>query len=84
MRDDNIQNELNHLREGKEEPFKPIAATPLYKEDGYTRKDLNSVTPFQFSRYDSRVSRSGKTVSFRRKANRMMLKESSFKEKQYS
>ena len=68
MRDDNIQNELNHLQEGKKEPFKPITATPLYKEDGYTRSDLNSVIPFQFSRYDSKVSRSGKTISFRRKA----------------
>ena len=38
-----------------------------YQEDGYERKNLDSLTPFQFSRFDCRLSKAGQTVSFRRR-----------------
>jgi len=37
-----------------------------YTVDGYARKDLDELTPFQFSRFDCRSSKAGKTVSFRK------------------
>jgi hypothetical protein len=41
---------------------------PPFEADGYERVDLDFLAPHQFSRYDSRVSKSGRTVSFRRRA----------------
>jgi hypothetical protein len=40
---------------------------PPHVVDGYERRDLDFLAPHQFSRYDSRVSKSGRTVSFRRR-----------------
>ncbi|CAJ1965457.1 unnamed protein product [Cylindrotheca closterium] len=40
---------------------------PPFQQDGYQRWDMDSLIPFQFSRFDSAISRSSKTVSFRRK-----------------
>jgi len=45
-------------------------ATPTprpYEDDSYKRKNLDSLAPYQFSRFDCRVSKVGRTVSFRRK-----------------
>ncbi|KAL3921357.1 MAG: hypothetical protein SGILL_002786, partial [Bacillariaceae sp.] len=39
---------------------------PPYKRDGYNRWDMDVLTPFQFSSFDCAVSKSSKTVSFRR------------------
>jgi hypothetical protein len=39
-----------------------------YQNDGYERVELTSLCSHQFSRFDCRVSRAGRTVSFRRKA----------------
>lgn len=38
----------------------------LYQADGYERKDLDDLVPFQLSRFDCAVSKFGKTVSFRK------------------
>jgi hypothetical protein len=40
---------------------------PPHAIDGYERRDLDFLAPYQFSRYDSRVCKSGRTVSFRRR-----------------
>jgi hypothetical protein len=40
---------------------------PAYEQDGYQRWDMDALAPFQFSRFDCAVSKSGKTVSFRRR-----------------
>mmetsp|Transcript_33069 Transcript_33069/g.80359 ORF Transcript_33069/g.80359 Transcript_33069/m.80359 type:complete len:160 (-) Transcript_33069:4350-4829(-) len=41
---------------------------PPYQKDGYERWDMDdALTPFQFSRFDCSFSKSGKTVSFRRR-----------------
>jgi hypothetical protein len=37
-----------------------------YEVDGYRRKDLDELSNYQFSRYDCRTSKSGRTISFRR------------------
>ena len=39
---------------------------PPYAQDGYERWDMDVLTQFQFSRFDCAVSRSSKTVSFRK------------------
>jgi len=39
---------------------------PPYEEDGYIRWDMDVLTPFQFSSFDCKVSKSSKTVSFRK------------------
>jgi hypothetical protein len=39
---------------------------PPYRVDGYERVDLNELAKHQFSRFDCRYSKSGRTVSFRR------------------
>lgn len=39
---------------------------PLYQLDGYRRWDMDALAPFQFSRFDCVISKSGKTVSFQR------------------
>lgn len=44
-----------------------VTEEPPYKRDGYVRKDLDNLLPYQFSRFDCKVSKTGKTVSFRRK-----------------
>lgn len=38
----------------------------LLAKDGYHRRNLESLLPFQFSRFDCSVSKSGMTVSFQR------------------
>jgi hypothetical protein len=48
-------------------PHPPPSRTPPYVVDGYDRVDLDFLASHQFSRYDSRVSKSGGTVSFRRR-----------------
>lgn len=40
---------------------------PLYQIEGYERRDLDFLLPYQFSRYDTKVSKTGRTVSFRRR-----------------
>ena len=40
--------------------------TPQYILDGYVRYDLNEFAPHQFSRFDCRTSKTGRTVSFRK------------------
>ena len=40
--------------------------TPQYVLDGYVRHDLNEFSPHQFSRFDCRTSKTGRTVSFRK------------------
>jgi hypothetical protein len=40
---------------------------PLYLQDGFVRKELSFLLPYQFSRYDSFLSKEGSTVSFHRK-----------------
>eukprot|EP00977_Amphora_coffeiformis_P009878 scaffold2276_cov160-Amphora_coffeaeformis.AAC.16 len=42
--------------------------TAPYEKDGFKRQELVSLLPFQFSRYDSALSKEGTTVSFRRKS----------------
>lgn len=43
------------------------ATIPPYTRDGYVRWDMDdALTPFQFSRFDCALSKSGKTVSFRK------------------
>ena len=42
---------------------------PAYEVDGYTRSDLDSLATHQFSRFDCKLSKSGKTVSFRKKSS---------------
>ena len=37
----------------------------IYVQDDYQRWDMDALAPFQFSRFDCAVSKSGKTVSFR-------------------
>jgi hypothetical protein len=39
---------------------------PPYEVDDYQRNDLDVLLPYQFSRFDCKVSKTGKTVSFRR------------------
>jgi hypothetical protein len=39
---------------------------PPYVQDGYRRWDMDTLTPYQFSSFDCAVSKSSKTVSFRR------------------
>jgi hypothetical protein len=39
---------------------------PPYAEDGFVRKELSFLLPYQFSRYDSFLSKEGSTVSFHR------------------
>lgn len=41
---------------------------PPFEVDGYYRTDLTDLSPYQFSRFDCRVSKSGQTVSFRKHA----------------
>jgi hypothetical protein len=43
--------------------------TAPYKIDGYARKDLDELSLLQYSRFDSNVSCSSKTVSFRKYPN---------------
>ena len=50
-----------HFREDGE------GVVPPFKADGFSRHDLEYLAPYQFSRYDSSVSKDGATVSFRRK-----------------
>ncbi len=48
---------------GEELEISPI---PPYTSDGYERNELEALTKLQFSRFDSAVSSSSKTVSFRK------------------
>ena len=47
-------------------PTPPVQPTPSYILDGYVRYDLNELAPHQFSRFDCRTSKTGRTVSFRK------------------
>lgn len=55
---------LEQSRKGK--PKNRVKIPTPYQLDGYERKDLEDLAPFQFSRFDSKYSKSGRTVSFRR------------------
>eukprot|EP00527_Entomoneis_sp_CCMP2396_P006284 CAMPEP_0198148452 /NCGR_PEP_ID=MMETSP1443-20131203/41448_1 /TAXON_ID=186043 /ORGANISM="Entomoneis sp., Strain CCMP2396" /LENGTH=582 /DNA_ID=CAMNT_0043813139 /DNA_START=205 /DNA_END=1953 /DNA_ORIENTATION=+ len=78
MFSDDVKDELQHIMDNKNddnssskiEPFQPPMVTPPYKNDQYIRKNLETLLPFQLSRYDSSLSRSGRTVSFRRQSSR--------------
>jgi hypothetical protein len=51
-------------------PVKKSDSEPLvppYKVDGYDREDLDEFSAYQFSRFDCRGSKTGRTVSFRRR-----------------
>lgn len=50
-----------------ENDYKDTQATPPFRADGFERKELSFLLPYQFSRYDSAASKEGTTVSFRRK-----------------
>merc|ERR1712070_727533 len=43
--------------------FSPI---PPHEKDGYQRFDMDALTKFQFSSFDLAISKSSKTVSFRK------------------
>jgi len=59
--DDNSSAENDDTPSTKTEiPFIP------YELEGYIRRDLDELAPYQFSRFDCRSSKSGRTVSFRR------------------
>ena len=49
------------------DPQGPEDKQPLYLADGYERWDMEALAQYQFSRFDCAVSRSSKTVSFRRR-----------------
>ncbi|GAX23730.1 hypothetical protein FisN_12Hh307 [Fistulifera solaris] len=70
---DDEENQIESLFEDQEENqhqprfiTNPTVDDPPFKRDGYVRKDLDNVLPYQFSRFDCKVSKTGKTVSFRR------------------
>jgi hypothetical protein len=57
--------------DASESPLPTTHVRPPHEVDGhYERRDLDFLAPYQFSRYDSRVSKSGRTVSFRRRLPR--------------
>mmetsp|Transcript_9424 Transcript_9424/g.21265 ORF Transcript_9424/g.21265 Transcript_9424/m.21265 type:complete len:526 (+) Transcript_9424:73-1650(+) len=67
MVNDDLSEELDHLANGgSTKTYQPPAVDPPHRKDGYVRKHLNNLVPFQLSRYDSAVSRNGRTVAFRR------------------
>ena len=49
------------------EPHDSYTETVPYEKDGFRRQELSHLLPYQFSRYDSALSKEGTTVSFRRK-----------------
>uniref|UniRef100_A0A7S2Y5G7 Uncharacterized protein n=1 Tax=Entomoneis paludosa TaxID=265537 RepID=A0A7S2Y5G7_9STRA len=61
-----VSEEIQHNMEKRSEPFQPPQETAPYKLDGYTRKNLDTLRPYQLSRYDNALSKLGRTVSFRR------------------
>jgi hypothetical protein len=67
--DDQIESLFQDQEESQEQPRSTanlIAGDPPFKRDGYVRKDLDNLLPYQFSRFDCKVSKTGKTASFRR------------------
>ena len=56
------------------DPEPPSMDHPPFVMDGYERVNLDELAPHQFSRFDCRVSRSGRTVSFRRHRRRSALR----------
>lgn len=54
-----------YLDKGEAKSMKPSVIAP-YKADGYKRIDLAHLSKLQYSRFDSSVSGSSKTISFRR------------------
>lgn len=52
-----------------------VIIKPPYQIDGYRRWDMDVLVPFQFSRFDSSISRSSKTVSFRKETRSMIKRE---------
>lgn len=50
---------------GQEDSATTIPERP-YELDGYKRRELDALAPYQFSRFDCRVSKAGRTVCFRR------------------
>lgn len=54
-----------HLSE-EESKQMDASVIPPYKRDGFVRVDLDDLSKMQYSRFDSSVSSSSKTISFRR------------------
>ena len=54
-----------YLDETESQAIKPSVIAP-YKMDGFTRTDLDDLSVLQYSRFDSCLSGSSKTISFRR------------------
>jgi len=59
-------NPTSFLEDLDEDSATLSSAAAPYTVDGYARKDLDELSPFQFSRFDCRSSKAGKTVSFRK------------------
>jgi len=50
----------------QEDTDRSAVITAPYAADGYVRRNLDRLVPFQFSRFDSRRRKAGRTVSFRK------------------
>ncbi|CAB9501236.1 expressed unknown protein [Seminavis robusta] len=62
----NDNNSGSHDKEEEEGHMATEGTLPQYQVDGYKRIDKDDWAPFQFSRFDSAISKTGKTVVFRR------------------
>lgn len=58
------QEELDEESDDKGSTNEEIV--PPYEVDGYKRIDMEALAPYQFSRFDSSTSKTGRTVAFRR------------------
>jgi hypothetical protein len=61
--DSNVEDDANTL----------TSTPPPYRVDGYKRIDKSSWAPFQFSRFDSSISKTGKTVVFRLEKEKLTI-----------
>jgi hypothetical protein len=51
---------------GQDDSSNTPTTPPAYEVDGYRRRDLVELHPYQFSRFDTKQSKNGMTVSFRK------------------
>lgn len=63
--DDNNNNNISNNNNG--EGADRDGPIPPYEMDGYVRWDMDALSQFQFSSFDCSVSKSSKTVSFRKR-----------------